>query len=250
MHQRGAVDRLVPTRRPQLEAQGTQRWHRLLFSHWEVPAEVFAGRLHPRLTLDTFDGKAFVGVVAFTMQRVKPFSFLPRIPTATTFFEINVRTYVHCEGGEPGVVFFSLDASSTLAVLAARTFWRVPYHRATISTVDDGGAVKWACDRRWPGPAMSGFKADFEVGEALAPSQPGSLEFFLAERYQFYVWNKAGALWRARVHHAPYPLHAVPRALVTPALVEAAGFPSTGARTADFFSPGVDVEVFSFERVP
>ena len=72
--------------------------------------------MHPRLTIDTFDGKAFVGVVAFTMQKVRPWSWLPGAPTATEFFEINVRTYVHLGGEEPGIVFFSLDATSSLAV--------------------------------------------------------------------------------------------------------------------------------------
>lgn len=224
--------------------QGTQRWHQLLFSHWEVDAAALKALVHPRLSIDTFEGKAFIGVVAFTMQNVQPWSWLPRVPTATEFFEINVRTYVHLDGEEPGIVFFSLDATSRLAVLAARTMWGLPYFLSTISCADG-----WACERRWPSHApMSGFRASFQVGPRLPASQPASLEFFLAERYQFYAAGIGGRLRRARVFHPPYPLHAVHGATVSAQLVEAAGV-KAGARTPDLYSPGVDVEVFSLEDV-
>jgi uncharacterized protein YqjF (DUF2071 family) len=231
--------------RPEGKAQGTQRWHRLLFSHWEVPTEALEPLVHPRLSIDTFEGRAFVGVVAFQMQRVKPFGF--GVPTATSFCEINVRTYVRLEGGERGVVFFSLDADSSLATLAARTLWRVPYHKSRIGHDDRGASVTWSCDRSWPGPAMRGFRAELDIGEPLPQPQPGSLEHFLVERYQFYTGREGEPLRRARVHHAPYPLQAVPRCDITQALV--AGLPC-GARTPDYFSPGVDVEMFGVERVP
>jgi uncharacterized protein len=239
------VDRLAPTRRPERKAQGTQRWHELLFSHWEADPAELKPLVHPRLTIDTFEGKAFVGVVAFTMQNVRPWSWLPSMPGATEFFEINVRTYVHLDGEQPGIVFFSLDASSTLAVLAARAFWGLPYFRTRISNA--GG---WAADRSWPKPAMSGFRAAFEPGAPRPASVDGTLEFFLAERYQFYAAGSGGKLRRARVFHPPYPLHAVNGGSeVTDALVSAAGV-KAGPRTPDFWSPGVDVEVFSLEDVP
>jgi uncharacterized protein YqjF (DUF2071 family) len=230
--------------RPEGKAQGTQRWHRLLFSHWEVPDAALKPLIHPRLTLDTFEGRAFVGVVAFEMRSVKPFGF--GVPTATDFCEINVRTYVHLDGRERGVVFLSLDADSTLATLAARTLWRVPYHRSRVAHVDETTAVRWACDRSWPGPAMTGFKASFDIGAPLPMPQPGSLEHFLVERYQFYTGREGQPLRRARVNHVPYALHAVPRCEITDALL--GGLPG-GARTPDYFSPGVDVEMFGVERV-
>jgi uncharacterized protein YqjF (DUF2071 family) len=240
------MDRLAPTRRPQRKAQGTQRWHELLFSHWEVDPAALKPLVHERLTIDTFEGRAFVGVVAFTMQHVQPWAGLPRLPTATEFYEINVRTYVHLDGQEPGIVFFSLDATSALAVLGARLFWGLPYYRSQIAF--DRGT--WTAERRWPGDAaMQGFRAAYERGAPLPASQDGTLEFFLAERYQFYARTRSGGLRRARVYHPPYPLHAVTRSEVTPAFLAPLGL-RPGPRTPDYFSPGVDVEVFSLEDVP
>ena len=243
------MNRLGPTQRPNGKAQGTQRWHRLLFSHWEVDATALQPLVHRRLSIDTFEGRAFLGVVAFTMQHVTPFRWAPRVPTATTFYEINVRTYVHLDGEHPGIFFFSLDASSTLAVLAARALWRLPYFMSTMTLDDTGDRLKWSCERHWPKPTVQKWSADFDVGAALPPSREGTLEFFLAERYQLYVAGAGGRLRRGRVHHVPYPLDAVPRSEVSPALVSGLGA-TLGPRTADFFCPGVDVEVFPLEDVP
>jgi uncharacterized protein YqjF (DUF2071 family) len=127
------MDRAAPTHRPPGRAQGFQRWHRLLFTHWEVPETVLRPLVPSRLTLDMFDGRCYVGVVAFTMQNVRPTLWAPSIPSATEFGEINLRTYVHVDGTEPGVFFFSLDAGSRLVVWTARKFWGLPYHHADIS---------------------------------------------------------------------------------------------------------------------
>jgi uncharacterized protein YqjF (DUF2071 family) len=241
--------RLAPLLRPARRRQGTQRWHRLLFSHWEVPASALRPLVDARLELDAFEGRCFVGLVPFTMQKVRPYQWAPPFPTARTFHEINLRTYVHHQGSEPGVFFFSLEAASSLAVLAARALWRLPYFRASTRLEDDGARVAWESRRRWPAPSAQPWSARFEIGAALPQPKPGSLEFFLAERYQFYAADGRGRLRRARVHHVPYPLHAAKVEHVGAELLEAAGLPSTGARTPDYFSPGVDVDIFSLEPI-
>jgi uncharacterized protein len=244
---KATVDRLAPTRPPNRAFQGFQRWHRLLFVHWEVPVSVLRPLVDPRLTIDTFDGRAFVGLVAFTMLRVRPFRWFPSFPTATNFGEINLRTYVHLDGREPGVCFFSLDAQSSLVTLAARALWHLPYFRSDFVHHDDGQQVRWRSKRRWPRPAAQPFEASFSIGEPVRQPVEGSLEFFLAERYQFYT-PSGRSLLRARVAHAPYALHHAHDVQVGTSLLDAAGLPSTGPRTPDYFSPGVDVQVYSMER--
>lgn len=237
------MDRITPTSRPDRRAQGFQRWHRLLFSHWEVPEAALRALVPERLALDAFDGRFFVGVVSFTMQNVRPLRWAPSIPTATNFGEINLRTYVHVGDSEPGVYFFSLDAASALVVWAARSFWGLPYYRSNITIDDSQPDVSYQCQR---GPLT--FAAEARVGAALPAAAHDSLEYFLCERYQFYAEHR-GRLMRARVHHAPYLLHRVEHSSVQSSLLTAAGLPVTGQRTADLFSPGVDVDVFSLEHI-
>lgn len=239
------MDRISPTRRPQASAQGYQRWHQLLFSHWEVPEAVLRPHVPAALGLDRFEGRCFVGVVSFTMQNVRPLRWAPSIPGAREFGEINLRTYVEHAGQEPGVYFFSLDAASSLVVWAARSFWGLPYHRARVDVHVADQVHRYVCARS--GTPVR-FEAEAHVGEALTAPAPGSLEFFLCERYQFYA-ERRGRLLRARVHHPPYPLHAVRDARIDPSLLTAAGLPSDGAMTRHLYSPGVDVEVFRPELV-
>ena len=51
---------------------GFQRWRSLLFVHWAVPAEVLRPLVAPSLDIDTFEGRAFVGLVAFDIPEMRP----------------------------------------------------------------------------------------------------------------------------------------------------------------------------------
>jgi uncharacterized protein YqjF (DUF2071 family) len=239
------MDRLAPTRRPSRQPQGFQRWHRLLFSHWTVPEAALRPLVPERLTLDTHRGHCYVGVVSFSMQNVKPWRRGPILPGGASFGEINLRTYVHLDGEEPGVFFFSLDAAHRLVVIAARAFWGLPYRHADVEVLDSDNEISFSAQRL--GTDVE-FAANARIGAPLATATPDSLEFFLCERYQFYAEIR-GRLHRARVHHEPYPLHAVTQSYVDDTLLSAAGLPTNGTRTADLFSPGVDVDVYSIERV-
>ena len=49
-----------------------------------VPAEI---------EIDLFEGKPWVSLVAFTMEKIRP-RYLPYFPPISNFDEINIRTYV------------------------------------------------------------------------------------------------------------------------------------------------------------
>ncbi|MFN8706453.1 MAG: YqjF family protein, partial [Planctomyces sp.] len=117
---------------------GYQEWRRLLFLHWRVPVEDVQ-RLLPRgLEVDEFDGSAWLGVVPFSMERIRPW-WSPAVPGISWFLETNVRTYVVDRQGVRGVWFFSLDADQWLAVKIARRFWYLPYRHAVLSLQQSGG---------------------------------------------------------------------------------------------------------------
>jgi hypothetical protein len=180
-----------------------QNWGKLLFMHWPVRPEVLRPLIPARLELETFDGAAWLGVVPFTMWGIRH-AALPPIPGLNAFHELNVRTYVKING-EPGVWFFSLDAANRVAVWAARKYFRLPYYLAEMSLKQLGPVITYASrrvDRR--GEPMK-FEAEWEIGGELPRTKPGSLEFFLTERYCLFTGTDEELL-RARVEHVQWPL--------------------------------------------
>ena len=113
-----AIDRIAPTRRPEGRVAQRQSWLDLTFLHWRIPVAALRPLLPAALEIDTYEGDAFIGVVPFTMTGVRPL-WAPPVPGISNFHETNVRTYVHLEGRDPGVWFFSLDAASRVAVTIA-----------------------------------------------------------------------------------------------------------------------------------
>jgi uncharacterized protein YqjF (DUF2071 family) len=186
--------RVRPTRRPVMR----QRWDDLFFLHWEYAAAAIQARLPAGLTVDTFEGKAYLGVVGFRMNAVRPLG-LPALPWLSYFNELNVRTYVRDAAGEPGVWFFSLDCDRAPAVVIARAGFGLPYEHAAMSF---GPGLAQTCRRQGEQET-----ARYAWSAVSSPqiAAPGSLDFHLAERYSFFS-ERGGRLVRGQVHHAPYQL--------------------------------------------
>ncbi|AKF04786.1 YqjF family protein [Sandaracinus amylolyticus] len=232
------LDRIAPTRRPEGANAGTQRWRELLFVHWSVSLDEVRALVPAALELDAWEGRAWIGAVPFRMEQIRP-SWLPGA-LALDFLELNLRTYVH-HRGRPGVWFFSLEASSWLAVRAARVGWSLPYWHARMRTERDGARVLYASSRRGHDAR---FDVDYEIGDALGASAPGTFEHFLLERYLLFAAHR-GRILEGQVHHAPYPAHRARVLRLEQTLTAAAGLPALQrAPEILHWSPGVDVEVF------
>lgn len=221
---------------------GFQRWRSLLFVHWAVPAEVLRPLVSASLDIDTFEGRAFVGLVAFDIPEMRPLKALPPPPTAGRFLEANLRTYVKHQG-QPGVWFFSLDAASSLAVVGARASFGLPYFRADMRWQRDGDRVHYHSERRWPPPRPATLDLDYEISAAHGPAAPGTLEHFLVERYHLFARHPLLGLVQGEVRHPPYPLRRARVHHLDQSLLPAAGITAVGERTPDWFSDGVDVDI-------
>jgi uncharacterized protein len=208
-----------------------QHWGSLLFLHWPVPADLLRSLIPEPLAIDTHDGLAWVGITPFTMWGVRA-AFTPPLPHLSESHELNVRTYVHLDG-VPGVWFFSLDANNAVAALGARVAFHLPYFKAHMSLERRERTIHFAsrrAPRRAPTVAAPAeFEAVWTVGESLPRSEPGSLEFFLIERYCLYS-ARAGRLYRVRIFHSPWPLHAAKLLSCRSTMIESQGLPSPGGR--------------------
>ena len=65
------------------------RWVDLLFAHWPFEPAVIQPLIPAGLELDTFDGRAWLGIVPFRMEGVAPRG-LPVPPLVGAFPELNV----------------------------------------------------------------------------------------------------------------------------------------------------------------
>lgn len=234
--------RLAERERPDAAAFGFQRWDHLLFVHWAWDAADIQRTLPPGLTVDTHDGRAYLGVIPFFMRRIRP-PYVPPLPWISYFLEVNLRTYVYDQRGRPGIWFYSLDCNRAPAVWAARRGFHLPYQHATLRAHEgDGDRIDYTVQRR--GDAQTGRFAYAPRGPAR-PADPGGLEFFLAERYRLFARHPQGRLRTASVHHVPYPLQAVDVTAHDTRLVELAGFVAP-VRPPDHavYARRVDVTVF------
>lgn len=238
------MDRIAPSRRPEGRNAGTQRWTDLLFVHFEVDPDELRLLVPEDLSLDLLDGKAYVGLVPFRMERIAP-PFFPSV-LGLSFLETNLRTYVHVEGNRPGVYFLSLEAASYLAVRVARAFWGLPYWDARMSLSYVGGERDYRTTRSDNGAHLY---ARWKTGRDLGRARPGSADHFLLERYLLYV-ERDGVLHEGQVHHVPYPMTSVELQSFDETLTRAAGITVRGNAPAFVHaSPGVDVEVFATRPV-
>ena len=199
----------------------TQSWHHLLFAHWPVDAELLRAKLPAGFTLDLYEGQAWLGVVPFRMTNVAP-RFVPAIPFVSEFAELNVRTYVTV-GGKPGVYFFSLDAESAMAVTAARSLLHLPYFTADMSVRRDGARIDYASRRTDSSAAPAAFAAQYQPVGALFEAEPGSLDYFLTERYCLYNVDARFRAYRLDIHHVPWKLQRAEVDIATNTMAHAAG---------------------------
>ncbi len=213
-----------------------QTWRDLLFLHWAVDPAAVQASLPDGLKVDTYQGQAYLGLVPFEMCGVRPVG-LPPLPGLSWFGELNLRTYVRStRDGRPGVWFYSLDAHQHLAVWLARTCFALPYHYAAIRVdhdppSDHGRRVRYHW-RRGGGSLDGQPQFDYltppdPAGTKLPTARPGTLEYFLVERYLLFscrpLWvtgpetdpgstqragpappPAGGRLHVGRVVHAPY----------------------------------------------
>ncbi|HEX8181491.1 MAG TPA: DUF2071 domain-containing protein [Pyrinomonadaceae bacterium] len=239
------IDRLSIRARPDGLPLMEHHWGKLLFMHWRIAARQLRPLIPDRLTIDTYDGSAWIAITPFTLWDVR-LSFTPPVPYLSDFHELNVRTYVHYDG-VPGVWFFSLNTNSLPTVLGARTFYHLPYYHAEIELADADQTIDYKL-RRNESNKRAEFQATWTAGADLPEAQPGSLEFFLVERYCLYAASGT-SLYRARIHHRPWPLQQAKLSAFRSTMIEGDGLPTPAGEPLLHYAEALAVDIWPPERV-
>lgn len=241
-------NRLAAREKPAVKPVMYQQWRSLLFAHWEFDPIEIQRTLPPGLHVDTYNDKAYVGVVPFFMRNIRP-RLLPTVPGISNFLEMNVRTYVYDRNGRPGVWFYSLDANQWLAVQIARRCFQLPYFYSRMHAQGDKD-VSYVVRRRGT-PSNLGSKFRYGGADNLETPKPGSFEFFLVERYLLFSYDyERRILFSGQVHHSPYPLRAGRAELQPDGAFELAALVAPQRPPEHIlFSDGVDVSIYGLEKI-
>ncbi len=224
-----------------------QSWHDLLFAHWPVDPAKLQGVMPAGLPLDTFEGKAWVGVVPFRMSGIQ-LRGLPVVPFTSAFAELNVRTYVSV-GGKPGVFFFCLDASNPLAVEVARRWYHLPDFRAKMSAKKEGNNIIYASERTDRRGQPARFQASYGPTSEIDLTRPGTIESWLTERYALYAVSKKGRVYRGEIHHQQWPLQPAQADIRMNTMSQAHGIELPDSPPLLHFSRRLDVVAWSIRPV-
>jgi uncharacterized protein YqjF (DUF2071 family) len=233
-----------------------QRWEHILFLHWPVPVDVVRPHVPDGLEIDTFDGSAWVALVPLKMADVH-LRHLPQGGPISNFPELNLRTYVRYKG-QPGVWFFSLDAPSRFDVWIGRHVFHLKYELARAKLATDSATehhltFRSVRDTGWEGAPEGAPAAAFEVTYQPkgtgAPPTPGTLEYFLCERYAMFTRDATGNYLMGEIHHRPWQIFTAEVALSENTVADACGLTVSGPPASALYSPVMENVVWPMVRV-
>jgi uncharacterized protein len=207
------------------------RWLRQTFVHWPFRPEAVQSLLPPELTVDEYDGAAWVGFTPFVMADVRTAGLPASVPGLPSFAETNLRTYARREDGRDGIWFLSIEVACPL-MLAARAIG-APYHLGHLRVATDGATVSYAGAR---GARGVSYRLRVRPGD---PLQPTERDVWLTSRWRAYT-RRLGRLWETPVEHEPWPLAGAAVDGLEETLTTAAGLPTPLDGPVVHFSPGVE----------
>lgn len=223
-----------------------QQWNLITFIHWRYPPALIQSLLPAGLKVETFDGSAWISLIPFLMQGVRP-TGVPRLPWLSEFPETNVRTYVRDQRGRSGIWFLSLDAARLPAVVTARASYGLPYFWSDMTVRRSADLISYRCSRRWPAPRGARCDVDVRFGPPLGERELDEQAHFLTARYRLFT-VVLGRLAAAEAEHVEWPLHRAELLHLDQTLLPAAGLPAPDGQPVLHASPGVPVRVGMWHR--
>jgi len=123
-----------PWKMPTNQWKFYQEWNNAIFLHYQVNLNELEKLVPEELEIDLFEGKPWISVVAFTMEKIRPKN-LPYFSPISNFDEINIRTYVK-SNHKSGVYFLSIEAGNKISCKVAKRLSELPYRFSEIKRTD------------------------------------------------------------------------------------------------------------------
>lgn len=169
-----------------------QEWKKVVFLHYKVKRKALERFVPKSLKLDSINGDYWVSIVAFDMKNIRPRLF-PAFPLISDFQEVNLRTYVQCNG-KSGVYFLSIKANKAISSLIARKISGLPYHFAEMKRTNHSFLLK---DNKNKASIQYKIKEPIEKGSKL--------DRWLVERYALFM-KKNNKIYRFDIHHSTWEI--------------------------------------------
>jgi uncharacterized protein YqjF (DUF2071 family) len=218
-----------------------QQWLDAAFLHWSFSPVAVQPLLPRGLSLDLFEGRAWVSVVAFNMVAVHPRGLWP-VPGLSNFAEVNVRTYV-VRDGKPGVYFLSIEAANPIAAWLARILSPLPYQYRGMRRYRERDQEVFTVGQASEDPH---FHLVYRPGKTVGTKSDNDL--WLTERYCLYAHQKNEIL-RAEVHHEPWPVQRLEVQSLKCSYRFSDSVHFQEAPEICHYSPGVPIVAWKHERI-
>jgi uncharacterized protein YqjF (DUF2071 family) len=223
----------------------------VLFAHWPLDSAAVETHVPDVLDVETFDGSAWVSVLALENRGFGPGSIrLPR-RLERGFPQLNLRTYVTL-GGEPGVYFLSLDTGEWLPATVGRRAFGIPFNRARMRLTRRGEDVVFRSRRAGDPPAV--FGARYRPTGETYRADPGTIESFAIEHFRYFLPadedRRVGAGRRddgrvrvGELDREPWDLRPVEATIRENTLFDAADLPTPTGDPVVQYSPGFTMRI-------
>lgn len=221
-------------------------WSQMLLLHWPFSLKAVRPLVPDELELDSFDGKAWISILPYRVRGVRPI-VAPSIPWFSTFLQLDVRTYV-LHQGEPGVFFFSLDASNPVAVWLARTVFRLPYFRADMQLRRKGDSFRLTSARSHQGARPATFDCQWTPREPLAGATRDEFAAFVSDRDRLFAPH-AGKVMTCSIQQEPWPLRRAHVSALETTLFEATDLPEPECPPIAHHCDGLGLEIWPLRAI-
>lgn len=183
-----------PWKAPNQNWQIYQEWNRAIFLHWQVDLNELKKYVPHEIEIDLFEGKPWVSLVAFTMEKIRP-RYLPYFPPISNFDEINIRTYVKSKN-KTGVYFLSIEGGKKISCKVSKLISELPYRFSKIKRISNQYLSSNA-------EFEDEFNIDFSVGKKM--EDKSKLDIWLTERYALFQDTKT-SINEFEIHHLEWEI--------------------------------------------